>query len=212
MKIISLNDNEPLKIIYYTTIELNKSNAFDKTNFWAINVRNVLYTNGFGYIWESQNLGIDKSFFSIFKKRIIDSFWQSNNAVLDSLSIHRLYRHLECNKYLFSLPNNFIRISLTRLRLGSHHLKVESGRWNKIDYADRKCNICNDIEDEFHFVICCCKYIDLRKRYLPKSLYINPSMCKFINYLNCNDMSKLRKLGLFLFHAFKRYTAEEIFV
>ena len=42
---------------------LNKYNAFDKTNFWASNVRNVLYTNGFGDIWESQNLGIDKSFF-----------------------------------------------------------------------------------------------------------------------------------------------------
>ena len=41
---------------------LNKYNAFDKTNFWASNVRNVLYTNGFGYIWESQNLGIDKFF------------------------------------------------------------------------------------------------------------------------------------------------------
>lgn len=171
-----------------------------------------MYTNGFGYIWENQNLGANKEFFNIFKTRLLDSFWQSNNAEIDSLSVHRLYRHLSyvSNNYLFSLPNNYIRISLTRLRLGSHHLNVERGRWNKIDYADRKCNLCNDIEDEFHFVVCCPKYIDLRKKYLPKQLYLNPRMHKFILFLNSNDILQMKKLGIFLHHALKKYGSEEI--
>ena len=211
LKIIALDDNEPLKVIYYTTIEINQSNSFDKSNLWAINVRNILFKYGFGYIWETQNLGVDKFFFSSFKKRLIDNFWQSNNADINSLSVHRLYRNIENNDYLFSLSNNYIRVSLTRLRLGSHHLNVERGRWNKTLFADRKCNVCNDVEDEFHFVILCCKYIDLRKRFLPKSLYVNPSMYKFLQFLNSNNMSKLKNLGLFLYHAFKRYSADEIF-
>ena len=192
-------------------MEINLCNSFDKSNFWAINVRNILFKYGFGYIWESQNLGVDKYFLVHSKKRLIDNFWQTNNADINSLSVHRLYRNLENHDYLFSLPNNYIRVSLTRLRLGSHHLNIERGRWNRTLFEDRKCNVCNDIEDEFHFVILCSKYNDLRKRFLPQSLYVNPSMFKFVQFLNSNDMSKLKSLGLFSHHAFKKYLAEEIF-
>ena len=211
LKIIALNENEPLKVIYYTTIELNKSNSFDKSNFWAINVRNILYKNGFGHIWESQQHGIDKCFFSLFKKRLMDSFWQTNNADIDSLSVHRLYRHLEYNDYLFTMPNNYIRIALTRLRLGSHHLSSERGRWNRTEFHERKCIICDDVEDEYHFVLCCPRYHELRSKYIPKTLYQRPSMFKFIEFLNCKDMLSLKNLGLYLFHAFKKYVDEDVF-
>ena len=199
LKIISLDDNDPLKILYYTTIDLNKNDSFVKSNFWAINVRNILYMNGFGYIWENQNLGISKDFINIFKTRLVDSFWQENKIEIDSLSIHRIFRHLDrnSNAYLFSMPNDYIRIALSRLRLGSHHLNVEKGRWHKIEYRDRKCCVCNDIEDEFHFVLICERFHELRKKYLPKDLYINPSMYKFIQFFNSNDQLKLLKLGIF---------------
>ena len=113
---------------------MNKNDSFIKSNFWAINVRNILYKNGFGYIWENQNLGISKDFFRIFKTRLIDSFWQENKIEIDSLSTHRLFRHLDkcSNDYLVSMPNDLVRIALSRLRLGSHHLNIERGRWHNI--------------------------------------------------------------------------------
>ena len=119
----------------------------------------------------------------------MDSFWQLNNAEIESLSKNRLYRHLstESNFYLTNLPNNFIRIAISKLRLGSHNLLVERGRWTNTNYEERKCILCNDIEDEYHFVVICTKFYDLRVKYLPKSLYTKPSMFKFLNFINSKD-------------------------
>ena len=39
------------------------------------------------------------------------------------------------------------RISTTRLRLSSHYLKVETGRWSCTNYEDRTC-VCGVVQDE----------------------------------------------------------------
>ena len=69
-------------------------------------------------------------------------------------------------KYLGLIKIEKYRKSLCKLRLFSHRLEVETGRWtkpNKILLDYRKCMICNVLEDEFHFVLECCLYKDLRK-------------------------------------------------
>ena len=104
----------------------------------------------------------------------------------------------------------FVRIAITRLRLGSHHLNIERGRWTNTVLAQRKCTLCDDLEDEYHFVVTCVKFYDLRIKYLPKHLYTNPSMYKFLNFVNTENKSQLRKLGLFLHHAFIKYTNDEV--
>ena len=40
--------------------------------------------------------------------------------------------------------------------LECYHIEVEAGRWhnpNKIPYTERKCQLCNTLEDEFHFYL-----------------------------------------------------------
>ena len=71
---------------------------------------------------------------------------------------------LERSTYLNQLHNVKYRHILAKLRLSSHKLNIEIGRHNKIDRQDRKCIRCNsnDIEDEFHFVLVCPDYINLR--------------------------------------------------
>ena len=51
--------------------------------------------------------------------------------------------------------------------MSSHHLEIESGRWaqpNSIPEDNRKCQVCNIIEDEYPFVLECSMLIDLRKK------------------------------------------------
>ena len=79
--------------------------------------------------------------------------------------------------YLSKLENNFIRMSLTRLRLGSHNLLIERGRWNNTLHEERKCILCDKIEDEFHFVCTCVKFYDLRIKYSQK-FFILDQACK----------------------------------
>ena len=72
------------------------------------------------------------------------------------------------------------------LLLSSHNLFIETGRWRRphcIPREDRKCITCNTIEDEYHFVIERSVLTDLRKQYISKYYWINPSMYEETNLL-----------------------------
>ena len=57
------------------------------------------------------------------------------------------------------------RIATTRLRLSSHYLKVESGRWARIDYQDRTCDCGPYVQDEAHVLLSCQRTRHLRTRF-----------------------------------------------
>ena len=63
-----------------------------------------------------------------------------------TLTIHPLY-----TKHDF-IPDS-LRISFTRLRLSSHKLRIELGRWSHIQRSDRVCE-CGILQDEKHILLC----------------------------------------------------------
>ena len=74
--------------------------------------------------------------------------------------------HLE--DYLKTIRNPAHRISITKLRLAVHSLRIQTGKYeNKgasIPVEERTCLICkiNCIEDERHFLMYCQEYDDIR--------------------------------------------------
>ena len=61
---------------------------------------------------------------------------------------------------MYSPSNNYIaeyrRVELTRFRVCSHRLKVETGRWSRIPRDERTCScIVGGIQDERHVVFDC---------------------------------------------------------
>ena len=50
-----------------------------------------------------------------------------------------------------SIPEHH-RIAFTRLRLGSHRLKIETGRWSRIPRERRLC-LCGEVQDELHVLV-----------------------------------------------------------
>ena len=90
--------------------------------------------------------------------------------------------------------------------MSSHSLAVESGRWhkpNKIPRNERKCFICDDIEDEYHFVLECPLYNDLRKKYVKNYFRNRPSMFKFLELMKEENINIIRQLSNFLNKAIK---------
>ena len=140
-------------------------------------MRNLLGELGFHEVWLAQSIGDSQQFISLFKQRLNDNFMQNWNARLNASSRALLYRNF--NTFCFKPNLAIVKIesarqlkTLTRLRTSSHRLEIEAGRWAKpvsIHVDQRLCTTCYILEDEFHFILECSRYNDLRtahtKRY-----------------------------------------------
>ena len=94
-------------------------------------------------------------------------------------------------RYLELLKIEKYRKSLCKLRVSSHRLQVEMGRWakpNKILFDNRKCRACKVLEDEFHFIIVCSFYKDLRKTYIKRYYWQRPNMPKFLELFSTKKL------------------------
>ena len=69
--------------------------------------------------------------------------------------------------YLAAVADRPRRARLAQLRTGSHWLRVESGRWQRLERDQRVCSHCvvATVEDESHMVFDCPKYAGLRQQY-----------------------------------------------
>ena len=203
---ISMSDNILIRYLYSSLSD----DCIEGKNNWVASVKQLLNNYGFTYVWNNPTSVNVKSFHKIFRQRAVDVFIQSWNADISkssSLLLYKIYKTVpEIETYLNVLPKK-LRIALSKLRLGSNNLNIVTGRYaqNRVDRHLRTCNVCNsrDIEDEFHFVLICPAYTDLRKRYINAFYYTRPSVYKFIQLMQCNKPTVLRKLGKYALEAFQ---------
>ena len=66
----------------------------------------------------------------------------------------------------------------------NHKLPVEKGRWNKIEYNRRLCDLCN--------------LKDMRKQYIKPYFYQRPNILKYEQLLNSKNMKILMSLAKFI--------------
>ena len=106
-------------------------------------------------------LGLYKVFFLLiflFKQRLKDTFVQNWSYRLNDYSralFYRILNNFGFKSYLDIVTTEKFRYSFTRLRLSSHRLEVETGRWvkpNAIPFENRLCSTYQRLEDEFHFI------------------------------------------------------------
>ena len=125
----------------------------------------------------------------------------------------RLYRDIkevhDTEFYLRQQCNCHLRQGLSKIRLSSHKFFVERGRWSKpkVEYIERLCTLCDqgDIEDEYHILMTCPHYLDLRVKFIKKQYYVRPSMHKFQKLLNTTCKRELFRLMTFIKFVFKDY-------
>ena len=106
------------------------------------------------------------------------------------------------------------RIELTRFRLSADRLAIETGRWhkpNKIPRNERKCCVCKTLEDEFHFLLECSIYKNLRQKYINKYFWKYPNILKFTELMVSENEITLQRLAIFVFKAFELRNQKLIF-
>ena len=185
-------------------IQLNKS-----IKNWASNICEILQSAGLNEVWlfpESVSINVLVPLLRCRLRDIYITNWRTGLEMSSSLNIFREIKiTFERSDYIDVLENTKYRNSLAKLRLASHKLNIEIGRHNNVPRHERKCLLCNlnDIEDEFHFVLKCPVYADIRKELVPRFYYSNTSMYKYISLMQNNDKKLIRKLAIYCEKAFK---------
>ena len=146
----------------------------------------------------------------LVQQRLRDIFVQDLNTLINESSRAIFYKHIynfNFSYYLTVVSVSKFRFALSRLRLSSHRLAVETGRWNRQNitpYEERKCRSCNTLEDEYHFVIECKDFADLRKQYIRKYFWHNPSYFKFLQLFKNQHIKDTQGLATYIFKAFEQ--------
>ena len=131
---------------------------------WATIVKHILEDTGFGLVWYAQGVENTNMFMSMFKQRVSDCYrqeWMEKINMSTRANTYKLFYEFGFKTYLDSVEIKKFRIALTRLRVSSHRLEIETGRWHKplsIPIGERKCKSCLVLEDELHFLLECQNY------------------------------------------------------
>ena len=69
------------------------------------------------------------------------------------------------------------------MRTGSHWLRIETGRWQKLERAQRICPNCGAaaVEDEAHVVFDCAMYAGLRQQFADLFTMVDRNLALFLS-------------------------------
>ena len=160
-------DNIILRKVYNQAV----SDCNTGSKNWVYNLKDILYKNGYGYIWENPININSSSFINRFKHIFINCFIQDWSSSKDENRVLNVYKQCKevygYESYLDILPDG-LRAFLTRIRISAHCLQTQSDRQSRIHIPqnERYCQCCNsgDIEDEYYFMLICpCFRLSLTK-------------------------------------------------
>ena len=178
---------ENIKYMYVTIVYdmlCNDLNTFPGKTSWVSLLRDSLGGLGLMQAWLQQNVGNVDLFLSWVKQRLSDTFIQNWNSRLNDSPRALFYRNFNnfgYKNYLDIVRTEKFRFALSRLRLSSHRLEVETGRWakpNAIPFENKRCTTCHILEDEYHILLEFSRYTNLRNMIIPRYFRIRPNMFK----------------------------------
>ena len=172
---------------------------------WGNCIGTKLEQLGYGYLLEYFDPSINV--LSLMKRRIRDQYiqeWEMNVNNASKLEYYRRFKkNFEYEKYLDVIKNGAIRRNLTCFRLSAHSLEIEVGRYSNVPRENRLCKYCNlnVVESEYHFLLTCPKYYDLRKKYIRNISW--PSLSKFSYLLSSKKRTHIVNISKFINEAFR---------
>jgi hypothetical protein len=147
--------------------------ATSRVKNWQCRVSNYLRDKDLDFYCNTDNI-LCKSYIRLLECTNFENFkneWCINvNALADGKKVrtYKLFKNefgTEKCVELF-MPKNY-RSALCKFRCGVAPIRIETGRYERLNVIDRICNICdnhdNEIEDEKHVIMKCTLYDDVRE-------------------------------------------------
>lgn len=199
-KLIENSDKHKLSSFVYDAIyELHQHNQIKSV--WIETVKDILCSNGFSGVWYSQSF-INRTWLqNALKQKLNDVFIQNWTSQIQCTSENNIYKvfktSFEQSKYISILPTALCKLFM-RFRTRNHRLPIETGRWSSIPVNQRLCSYCNELGDEFHYLLTCKHFETERKHYLKRYYYTHPNIIKFEQLMNLKKYDDLIKLCIFI--------------
>jgi hypothetical protein len=204
-KICNQDNNSLLKRAYLMIKDDANANRTYNGQNWAYQIKNILDNHGLSYIWNNQS--VSNIQLELIKSRILDNYkqtWYSTINNSSKLDAYSLFKHeFEFEKYLQNIPDGKFKVALTKFRISSHTLRIETGRYENLPQKERLCRYCNmqQIESEFHFLLVCPHYSKLRSKYLKPYYNHWPTINKFEQLMSTSTPKNLLNLAKYIYFA-----------
>ena len=223
-RLISLSDDSLLANAAIESISLHEEGKFS----WMSSALGFLKALGIDPdISRIKNLRFStfKRMVSVSLKNCYERYWAKNikdstgtsNKGGNKLRTYAIFKRIfHCEPYT-KLSDKESRRWLAKFRCSDHSLRIETGRRQGLKPEERICLMCDNmtVEDEFHFLISCPKYDQLRHKlvkYISEkvpNLDSLPLEHKFTYILSCENLNSIRRLVSFLKDAFALRSATE---
>ncbi len=195
-----------LKVIYNSAL----LDCTSGLNNWVTKVKSLLDNMGFSYIWNDPQSVCESNLCAIFKQAELDCFIQKWQADVQRNGALTLYKYVkpcvQYSCYLDKVRNRWLRSSISKLVLSSHPLRIETGRYgaNRTVRHERLCQLCNidDLEDEYHFVIRCPVFDNIRQKYIKRYLSEPSQYVQILDFTTIYEQARISKSGKFITEAF----------
>jgi len=197
VRLHTMSPNSIVKQVFNQLVRLHELGF----HTWVTDIHDLL--NEYDIHIDENNLD---SLASLYKKKAYAAFvenWESNlkSECFPILYTYKLLKtDFKMEPYLY-LKNDRARKALSKIRTSSHSLEIERGRHSKpkTDRNLRICKLCNSnqVEDEYHFIMQCSLYNDLREELFSKLCTIDKTFPdlqmhnRFI-YLFCNGNPQIQ--------------------
>ena len=125
-------------------------------------------------------------------------------------------RTYDLEKYLLDVKDFRDRVSLTKLRISAHTLRIERGRYERcngrvLPAEERICKYCHahNVEDEYHFVMICDLYSIKRSRLLQfLDLSEQPTKETFVKLMSAKNAMIASQFSAFVNECFELRTSK----
>ena len=173
-------------------------------NCWALDVKNLLFAYGFGFVWLNQGVENENIFITEFKLRCRDidiQIWH-DRVRSQSLDVYNIVKtNFMVEKYVMCFHNSLYRNVIAKYRCAGHSLNSVRGRHTGVPREDRLCQVCpmRVCENEVHFILECPVYARERRLYLPSDLVVDAGY--LFSLLTSDNLHILRGVAKFIIHA-----------
>ena len=199
--LVNQNDNTLAKNAYEYSLGSN-TGLCNKLKL-AINLLN------FNHVWENQNTpsinGLTRAILLKLKEKY-SKYWKScltegNTNYMSKLRTYKVIKEqYKLETYLLTDIDKKFVTYFTKLRISNSKLMIEEGRHHNVPIENRICPLCNiSVENEFHFVMKCPQFQNLRVNLFEKLSDIVPAFAdmniddkfKFIMISDDYDINKI---------------------